>query len=129
VGSRSRISVSASVDFPQPDSPTTPSVSPSRTSKGDAVDRLHRLRLRSGQPIQQRIVLVVVLLEAVDGHERVVIAHLGVVCGRVVIRGRPVVRRPREPLGGDRVGLAVLALGGGRSGRGGYQLLRTPAVA
>ena len=36
-----------SVDLPQPDSPTRPSVSPARTSKRDAVDGLHARRPRA----------------------------------------------------------------------------------
>ena len=42
VGSSSFMMQRAIVDLPQPDSPTTPSVSPSRSVKRDAVDRLDR---------------------------------------------------------------------------------------
>ena len=45
VGSSSRSSVRPSVDLPQPDSPTRPSVSPAATSRSTAVDRAHRGRL------------------------------------------------------------------------------------
>ena len=41
VGGSSRISTCASVDLPQPDSPTTPSVSPLLQVERDAVDRAH----------------------------------------------------------------------------------------
>ena len=41
VGSISLMIVRPSVVFPQPDSPTTPSVSPARTLRIDAVDRTH----------------------------------------------------------------------------------------
>ena len=41
VDSSSRMTQRASVDLPQPDSPTTPSVSPWRTVKRDVVDGLH----------------------------------------------------------------------------------------
>ena len=40
VGSSRRMMQRAMVDLPQPDSPTTPSVSPLRHGEGDAVDRL-----------------------------------------------------------------------------------------
>ena len=41
VGSSSRMMQRAIVDLPQPDSPTTPSVSPCADREADAVDRLH----------------------------------------------------------------------------------------
>ena len=45
VGCSSRSSSRAVVDLPQPLSPTIPNVSPRRTSKRDAVDRVHRAEL------------------------------------------------------------------------------------
>ena len=52
----------AIVDLPQPDSPTTPSVSPSRRVKRDAVDRLHgRDLLLEDDPARDREVLLQVL--------------------------------------------------------------------
>ena len=52
VGSISRMSVRPSVDLPQPDSPTSPSVSPLRICEVDAVDRLH---VADGAPEERRL--------------------------------------------------------------------------
>ena len=41
VGSTSRSTLRATVDLPQPDSPTSPSVSPVADREADAVDRMH----------------------------------------------------------------------------------------
>ena len=62
VGSRRRMMQRAIVDLPQPDSPTTPSVSPSRTRERHAVDRLHRGDLLlEDDPARDREVLLEVL--------------------------------------------------------------------
>ena len=50
-----------SVDFPQPDSPTSPSVSPSRTAKRDVVDGVDRADLALEQALPDREVLLDVL--------------------------------------------------------------------
>ena len=42
VGSTSRSTLRATVDLPQPDSPTSPSVSPDAKREADAVDGMHR---------------------------------------------------------------------------------------
>ena len=63
----------AIVDLPQPDSPTTPSVSPSLDGEADAVDRLHRGDLLlEDDPARDREVL----LEVLDD-EQLVAAHHG----------------------------------------------------
>ena len=49
VDSSSRMTQRAIVDLPQPDSPTTPSVSPLRIEKRDAVDGPHARRPPSGR--------------------------------------------------------------------------------
>ena len=60
----------ASVDFPQPDSPTMPSVSPGLMRERDAVDRLNlRDRLLEDDPARDREVL----LDAVDDEQLVAV--------------------------------------------------------
>ncbi|MDZ7702471.1 MAG: hypothetical protein U5J98_10675 [Halobacteriales archaeon] len=73
MGSRSRSSVSPVVDFPQPDSPTSPSVSPALDVEVDAVDRLDARRLPAQQLVDQRVALEVVLREPLDAEQR--LAH------------------------------------------------------
>ena len=51
VGSSSRVISRPIVDLPQPDSPTTPRVSPAAHVEVDAVDRLHRADL----PLEQAL--------------------------------------------------------------------------
>ena len=51
VGSSSRVISRPMVDLPQPDSPTTPRVSPGADVEVDAVDRLHRADLPLEQPL------------------------------------------------------------------------------
>ena len=58
VGSSRRMMQRAIVDLPQPDSPTTPSVSPSLDAEADPVDRLHgRDLLLEDDPARDREVL------------------------------------------------------------------------
>ena len=80
VGSSRRITQRAIVDLPQPDSPTTPRVSPSRTVKRDAVDGLDRTDLLlEDDPARDREVLLQVLDDEELGAARArgVGRHLG----------------------------------------------------
>ena len=78
VGSSRRMMHRAIVDLPQPDSPTTPSVSPRLTREGDVVHRLHRGDLLlEDDPARDREVLLQVLdAEQLVGHGISCASHL-----------------------------------------------------
>ena len=70
-GSTSRSTLRATVDLPQPDSPTSPSVSPLPTREADAVDGMHG----ADAPAQDAAAHRVMLDEVGDLEQGALIGH------------------------------------------------------